>query len=190
MYLSEDKKVRKNNSKVQAIIFIVGVVLVLVMLLLFFRWRNSHYDALIKKGGRTIGVLKYVNNGYYVRIHYEVNGNKYSSSKRRYPYDGIQDGERFEIAYNKENKDDFIVLYHKPIFDELKFENTQSINVESVSGGVEFTYIVGKYKYTRFQDTDGKVLKEGKAKNHKYLVKYNKERPAIGYIFLDSIKKI
>lgn len=168
------------------------LIIVVVISFPFFLWKTcsylrNDYLRLVKEGKRTVGIVTSV--GSSVALEYEVNNIKYKTGSQK-PYSNIESGERFEVAYDSLDPSHSTALFFRPVINESDFGRTESIAVTDLKGSsnVEFSYSVGNetyYNYAsipEFFDESIDIYN-----NKKFLVRYNKTRPHVAYIYLDSL---
>ncbi len=166
------------------------ITILIIILFPFFLWKTcsnlrSDYLRLIKEGKRTVGTVTHVSS--QVGLKYEVNGIEYGTSSQK-PYSTITHGEQFEVAYDSLDPSHSDPLFFSPVINENDFAKTNSIEVRSNNGDINFTYEADgkiRYHYARLSPvfSERKDIYDDK----KYLVKYNKTYPDVAYIYLDSL---
>jgi hypothetical protein len=173
--------------KIQTILTVVVIILFPCLLWKTCSYLRSDYLRLIKEGKRTVGIVTHVSS--HVGLKYEVDGVEYGTSSQK-PYRNIESGEQFEVAYDISKPSHSTALFFRPVIIEGNFGRTKSIDITDLNGSsnIEFSYTVNEKTYYNYASIPEFFDEKIDIYNNRiFLVKYNKNRPHVAYIYLDSL---
>lgn len=154
-------------------------------------YEKAYHQRLIDHNDTTTCVITEASSSY-LTVEFYVKDKKHQKEYVHNPSGQILKGEAFKMLYNSDDVEQIKVLYQYPLLlDTWKYAKTTGKIVKAVERNfilapafVVFQYRIADNEYERVQDIINKITL---CDSCLYLVKYNKERPEQGYIFVDSL---
>jgi hypothetical protein len=152
----------------------------LIGFFIYFFYDHSLKEDIQIRGKRTIGVVYHDTFGG-VYAEYIVAGIKHKTLSHTSPYQGLINGECYEVAYDPEHISKSVIIFSKPVIDDGQFLSTYTTKVKKtfLSKNFVFHYSILGVEYERGQKS-GASDKIVNGKN--YLVKYKKDNFKIAYL--------
>ncbi|MES2733442.1 MAG: hypothetical protein V4714_16980 [Bacteroidota bacterium] len=162
-------------------------ILLGILILLFFIYQYNKskivYKELLIKGDKAIAKIHPM--GSNLIFDYTVNGRIFTHKVSK-PFDGLQEGEYYEVIYKRSNPDESEILFSNPIIMNIKeYDSTNTISIRDISlnPAVVFTYQINGQEFERYQiPMDKQAINEAKS----YLVRYLIKNPKVAYIIFDQ----
>jgi hypothetical protein len=163
---------------------LVGSILFIGFIGTLFYFFDKEKSSLRENGQTTVVTLQNT-SGDRMDCNYSVNGKPYVAIKNvRDQY--LQNGEQYLLLYNpKDPSSHWEIDYTSPIIVEEDYLKTETVGIDQpikLNKEIRFVYLVNGENYTRFQEPPENVKVDY---DKSYAVKYNKEKPSIGYIIFE-----
>jgi len=156
-------------------IYLMGILLIIFLAYTVFSKKNN-IRQLKANGIRTEGVITPYGSDFIVK--YQVNSRSYKARKSN-PFANLQEGEKYKVAYDKDEPDNVIVLFYEPILDEDFLESKTTSVSQTSSGNVLFYFDIDGNEIQRYNELKPDYdIDESKT----YKVKYLKDNPKVAYI--------
>lgn len=174
---------KKRAKAIFAILFFLFVIIIALR----DNWKyRKRFDA----GERTVAYTEVSNKN--IHWHYTIEGKSYNGaiSKSHFPY--LQNGEKYNVYYDRDNPSSSSISFVEPIVDTALFGTVLSLpfdeNYKKGSKFVHFFYVIEKDTLERYHllkfHTD--IFSKGK----RFLVYYKLDNPFISYVNIEQWNKL
>lgn len=166
------------------IVSLLGLLLIPLSIYFLMQRGKLNKNNLLENGGQAIGEITSV---YARNMTWEINVQGNTFRKKESVHQGMKEGEKYLVYYDKKNPNNAFIDLFNPIYQKDFFFTACATGVKildsSEKGFIQYFIEVDGRKYKRYQDVS---FPEHFEFVESYKVNYNIDNPSIAYIDLGN----